>query len=158
MNGRKKAVTLLELLVTVSIAGVLMTIALCSFDTMSKEQSLQTAASQIVSTYDTARYIAEKSGAQTNVILTQNSGLYSITSGQEVLSNNSRYGSLSGELPDKVKILGNNCGQIGFDINGSLVPDSNVPLVSDCGITVGYTGGISKDLTLSLATGAINND
>jgi prepilin-type N-terminal cleavage/methylation domain-containing protein len=150
----KKAFTLLELLITVSLAGILLFLALYSFDTMVKEQNLQIATKQIASAYDTAKYIAQKSGVQTNVILTQNTGTYSIKTDNATITNDLIYGSTSGELPDTVKILSNNCGSIGFDVNGMLV-SGNSPS-SDCNISIGYSNGSTKDLTLKIATGSID--
>lgn len=153
MKYIKKAFTLLELLVTVSLAGILLFLALYSFDSMVKEQNLQIASKQIESAYQAAKYISQKSGVQTNVILTQNTGTYSIKTDDETFTNDLLYGATSGVLPDTVKILSNNCGQMGFDVNGTLVSANS--LTTDCHISIGYSNGTTKDLTFKIATGNI---
>ena len=154
MKYSKKAFTLLELLITVTLAGILLFLALYSFDAMIKEQNLQIAAKQIASAYDAAKYIAPKSGVQTIVILNQNTGTYSIKTDDDIITNDLLYGATSGVLPDTIKILSNNCGNVGFDVNG-MVASAN-SLSSDCNISIGYSNGSKKNLTLRIATGSID--
>lgn len=158
LNRKQKGFTLLELLVTISIISVLLTIALKSVGNSVDSQSASDAGQQAMYALNRARYYAKTKGIVTHVYFGEGTNQYIIeeNDGNSLLKENSIDGS-SGELPDGVTVLENTCGDIFFNIDGTpllSVDPSKEPMYEVCRITVGNSAS-EKSLIILPHSGSI---
>jgi type IV fimbrial biogenesis protein FimT len=118
-NNRKSTsgFTLLELMITISVAGILMAMAIPSFSDMIRNNRLTTYANELVTSLNIARSEAIKRGVSVSVRKIGGTGTYWSTSGWNVFVDNDADGTLdTGEeilrtypaLPSPYTLAGNN--------------------------------------------------
>jgi prepilin-type N-terminal cleavage/methylation domain-containing protein len=154
-NNKKLGVTLIELLISLALISVLLSIGFNTFDSSIREQNSKSASEQIVSAIKKAKYYSRSKGVVTSLSFPTGSNTYSISADSEVISNSNLFDASSGALPKNVEIIQNNCDSINFYVDGSPVDSSNNPVTTDCSIKVGYTGGPQKTITIKGNSGNV---
>ena len=147
----------MEILVTVSLSGLLMCLGFTSFVTLTKQEYSQSALQQVSYTINKARSYARSQGYDVQLIFNAGSNTYSIMANGINLVSNTNFDETSGVLPDTTKIISNNCSNIYFYIDGSLVDNNNNPLANNCQITVGYANGPQSNVIINANTGVLSN-
>lgn len=160
MINKKKysGITLLELLITISLMSFLLVMGFQSFSVMINRQYSQSAIQQAGFAIKKARYFARAKGVTTKLNFPVGSNNYSIVAGGVSITNDANFDATSGILPDKTKILSNNCSDIYFYIDGTLVDSNNQHISTDCKISIGYDNGIQKSLTVYSNSGSVVYD
>jgi prepilin-type N-terminal cleavage/methylation domain-containing protein len=154
-----KGLTLLELMITVSLLGLLLVLGLSVFDKETRLQHLNDATQQIGYAVKKARYYAKISGDYGVVSFVNNSNTYSIkTDSTSTITNENYMGALSGQLPDNIKIISTNCGVLYFSVDGTLLDSSKQPKTTACTIKVGYNDSPQKSLDIQPGIGNIVDD
>lgn len=154
--NRKRATTLLELLMTISLISILLSVSAVNFNSMINEQSAKSAAEQLSMALNKAKYYAQKSGNITIINVPANSNIYTITADSQTLTNNTNFDSTSGELPDDTIIISSSCGNsIEFHPNGSVFDEWNYELNYDCSIDVGFSGGAQRTVEIKAGSGNV---
>ena len=127
-----KGYTLMELLVTVSLSGVLLFAGVAALDNSIKKQSVKNAAEQFSNALKMARYYTKTKGVPTTISFSTGSNTYSITADDKDITTSTKFGSLSGQLPDGTRITSSSCSELTFDINGELIDLYGDPITYDC--------------------------
>jgi prepilin-type N-terminal cleavage/methylation domain-containing protein len=154
----RKGLSLLELMLTMSLACILLGIGYRGFSDMITTQSLKSGMEQSALAIKQARYHATSKGVITRINFPVSSSTYSITADNVAITNSSNFSAMSGVLPDKVKISYNSCGNLGFYVDGTPISYTNQPITSNCMIKLNYNGGEEKSITIQAGTGNIVND
>lgn len=157
-RNKKSGFTLLELLVTIVIIGVLAVLSFQGVNQSVTTQKAKNGIQQIGYALNKARYYAKAKGERITVTLPCNSTNYYIETDDDVeLHNSSAIDGTSGVLPSGVKLIHSDCYQVIFDIDGkpmeSINPD--YPLSYLCRVTVGQNNGPQKSLLISPGTGRV---
>jgi prepilin-type N-terminal cleavage/methylation domain-containing protein len=154
--SRKKGVTLLELLVTLSLISFLLVMGLTAFTSSTNKQYANEAALQINYAMKKAKYYARAKGLPVDLEFNQGSNTYALTSNDTAITQSGNFDATSGVLPDETEIIQNTCGDIYFNIEGKILSnDGNTENI--CHITVGYNNGPQKTLVINRNTGAVTD-
>ncbi len=152
---RKQGISLLELLITVSLVGVLATIGFTSFSGSVKSQQLQNGINQIAYAFKEAKYYARAKGVVTTLNINPGNTGFTITANIETLTSSDHFDAFSGKLPDNIIIISNSCPGLNFSVEGIFTDNSGNTVYNDCFITLGYNGGPQKVLTIKGKTGDV---
>jgi prepilin-type N-terminal cleavage/methylation domain-containing protein len=154
-KNKNSGFSLFELLLTIVLLSVLLCMGFNTFDSSIKAQNTQSATEQIASAIKNAKYYARSKGVVTSLGFPAGSNYYSISADGEVISNNALFGSTSGKLPENIKIIQNNCYDLNFYVDGSLIDSSGNSISDDCLIKTGYTNGPQKTITIKGNSGNV---
>lgn len=152
--SQKTGITLLELMITISLASFLLVLGYRGFGEMISAQTLKDGAQQITFAIKNARYYTTSKGVITRINFPVGSNNYSITANGNAITDSGRFDSMSGILPVDVKILLNSCDNLGFYVDGTPIDAGNQPILTDCTIKLGYKDS-SQIITIQAGTGNI---
>ena len=155
INNKKRGISLFELLLSIVLLSVLLTMGFSAFDSSIKDQNTQSATEQIISAIKKSKYYSRSKGVVTSLSFPVGSNTYSISADGTTISNSDFFDATSGKLPKNIKIIQNNCATVNFYVDGSPVDSSNNPIASDCSIKVGYVGGSQKTITIKGNSGNV---
>lgn len=157
-NFHKTGLTLIELMVTLSLASILLVLGFKGFSDMISLQTLKSGVEQSALAIKEARYYATSKGVVARINFAVGSNSYSITADGKAITGNNNFSAMSGILPDKVKISSNSCGNLGFYVDGVPVDLSNQPILADCTIKISYNGTSEKSVIIQAGTGNVTNE
>jgi type IV fimbrial biogenesis protein FimT len=164
--------TLLELVITIAIAGILMAMAIPSFNAMMRNNRLTTYANEMVTSLNLARSEAIKRGVNVSVrkLSAAGTGTYWSNSGWNVFVDIDGDGTL--DAPGSTEITGNGSVTVedtngnglldaGEDSNGNGVLDGDYILRSSPALPAAFTlagnGNVLRDRITYQSDGTINN-
>ncbi len=152
----KKGFTLLELLVSMSLAAFLLVMGLTAFTNSTNTQYANEAALQINYAMEKAKYYARAKGMSVDMEFNQGSRTYSLICNDKTITQADNFDATSGVLPDETEIIQNNCGSMYYYIDGRILSDeANAPNI--CSITVGYNNGPQRTLIINRNNGSISD-
>lgn len=154
-NNKEAGISLFELLISIVILSVLLTMGFSTFDSSIKAQNTQSASEQIVSAIKKAKYYSRSKGVITSLSFPVGGNSYSVSADGEVISNNNLFDAYSGKLPKNIEIIQNSCGTVNFYVDGSPVNSLNETISTDCSIKVGYDSGVQKTITIKGNSGNV---
>ena len=146
--SRKQGISLLELLITVVLTGVLATLGFTSFSGTFKSQQLQNGIDQIAYALREAKYYARAKGVITTLNINPGNTNFTITANNETLTSSDHFDAFSGKLPDNIIIINNSCPGLNFSVDGTFTDNSGNTIYNDCSITLGYNSDPQKTLTI----------
>lgn len=151
-----KALSLIELMMTISVLSVLLCMGLMSFDEINNLQKVSNAQSQLGDAISKTRSYAKRFGVKSSITANVGASTYSLSDTDgNFKTDATRYDSLSGQLPDGVKVLSSTCGTINFYIDGSVIDDSDSRVSENCSITVGTSDIVKRTITLKALSGEV---
>jgi len=154
VKSKKSGVTLIELMVTVSLASFLLILGYRGYGDMISTETLKTGTQQAAFAIKKARYYATSKGDITRINFPVGSNSYSITADGKVITDNGRFDAMSGVLPENVTISTNSCNNLGFYVDGTPIDTNNQPILTDCKIKLSYKGE-EQLITIQAETGNI---
>jgi prepilin-type N-terminal cleavage/methylation domain-containing protein len=157
-NNKKSGVTLIELLISLGLISVLLSMGFSAFDSSIKAQNSKSASEQIVSAIKKAKYYSRSKGVITSLSFPTGGNSYSISVNGIIISNDNNFDATSGKLPKNIEIIQNSCGDINFYVDGSPVDVSNNTVATDCSIKVGYADGPQKTITIKGNSGNVTSN
>jgi len=150
------------MLMVVVIIAVLLSIGYGEFNSAITRETVKNSSLQLSFALRKARYYAKANGEPVKLVFPVDSKVYSLTTIDKTMTSSEYFDVSSGQLPNNTRIIDNNCPNASFYIDGSLVNLDEAgkpqPINYDCIITVGYTDGLSKDVTIKTASGNILDD
>jgi len=150
--------SMFELIVTMSISCLLLYSSFVCFDKSIQQSNAKSAAEQVVSAINSAKYYARAKGVTTALNFPVGSNVFSITADGAAITNSSNFDSTSGTLPKNIKILTNTCNDLNFFVDGSPVTSNGTSITQNCVITVGYSGGPQKNITIMGNSGNVTHN
>ncbi len=171
LQKRTSGVTFIELLVTVVIISVMMTLAFTNYNNTINRQSTSNATDQAAFALKEARQYAKRNGIITQVFFPVSQNEYEIYAGTSKILSSSDSGEGSGVLPSNTKILSNSCGEFYFYIDGTPLIDYTEtvedngdkviiinPVDETCTIKIGISDSNSKTIKVHAFSGNITYD
>ncbi len=156
---RHNGFSLTELMVTMSIIGILLCFGAPFIGETCQSQDVVNARKQLAYALKKSRYYARNQGVTVSVDLPEGSNSFSVTAdGTELTGESNLFDSFNGTFPEDLVIISSSCNDINFDINGFLIDSYDELITENCIITVGYSNGIQKRLTINTGTGNVNYD
>ena len=145
---KNSGISLIELMITVTIMVVLLSTGFTAFGNSIEAQKATQAADQIASAIKQAKYFSRSNGVLTSLFFIEGSNTYTIVADGEIISDSSLYDAASGILPENTVITHNTCSEINFYVDGSIVDSVGNIITESCTISVGYSDGQQKTLTI----------
>ncbi len=154
-----KGFSLTEFMITVSLMGILLCFGAPLLGKTCQSQDVVNARKQLAYALKKSRYYARNQGVTVSVDLPEGSNTFTVTAdGTELTGESTLFDSFNGRFPEDLVIISSNCDDINFDINGFLIDSYDELITDNCIITVGYSDGIQKRLTINTGTGNVNYD
>lgn len=153
-----KAVSLLELLVSLTVICVLLGMSFMAYNDATDRQNVSNSVKQLGFAINKARSYAQTKGYPTQVIITSGQSTYSIKANNVEITNSSYNDAMSGVLPSGTKVVTKGCSNdIYFYIDGTPLTNTNPKTVmsSDCIIKVGIDNRTYKTLTINGQSGEV---
>jgi len=151
----RNGITLAELAMTTLLLGIISSVGYVTFSNGIETQTAKTGIGQVAYAARQARHHARTKGVVTSLNLTTGSNTYDIVAGGQSLTNINNLGATSGKLPQDIKIISSTCGNLYFDVDGTLTDSAGDVIYSDCNVTVGYSGGNQETITIKGKTGNV---
>ncbi len=159
IHQRRYGFSMLELMITLSIMGILLCFGAPFIGKTCQSQDVVNARKQLAYALKKSRYYARNKGITVSVDLTEGSNTFSVTAdGTELTGESTLFDSFNGTFPEDLVVISSSCNDINFDINGFLIDSYDELITENCIITVGYSNGIQKNLTINTGTGNVNYD
>jgi len=144
----------MELLITMAIASVLLTMSYQGFGAMQTAENLKSSTQQVAFAIEKARYYATSKGVVTTIKFSKHA--YSVKAGSQTLTNSSYIDAMSGTLGD-VTVYSNTCGTLSFYVDGTPINSAGQPMSTDCVIKLSLGGG-NKSINVQAGTGNVIYD
>lgn len=150
----KYGYTLLELLITFSVIGIMSTLAFVNFNSYTTKESVISDSKIVGLALKNARYYARIKGENIKLKFMVGANTYTITDESDnPITDTQKLGALSGVLSTGNTIKANTCGDVYYDFDGSIVDSLGVPKTTNCYIQISQTS--TSTITLDVRTGNV---
>lgn len=153
---KHKGITLLELLITVALISVLLTLGLTAFTESINQQNTNDAVEQAALSIRNARSYSRLKGVTTELDFQSSS--YGVKVDNVAIADHHGFGKLSGTLPKNVKVTSKSCSSMFFQPDGTLVDSSEKVITNNCTIEFGSNYSNTRNLTINPNTGKVIYD
>ncbi len=151
----KSGITLAELAMTALLLGIISSVGYVTFSDGIENQTAKTGIGQVAYAARHARQHARTKGVVTSLNLPTGSNAYDIVADGQSLTGTGNFGTTSGKLPQDIVIISSTCGNLYFDVDGTLTDSSGNIIYNDCTVTVGYSGGNQETIMIKGKTGNV---